>query len=345
MLVVLVYAWKKLYMLKFNILDFLALTFFLSSVFTSTFNPYLAGETFRSTFKYCVPIMVGSLAADYNYIPSKYLEIFLTLFAFVSIFYVYHVYRTVGFALIAVGQEKNALFTSTFAFSQGLLKILIVSFFFSRLYPGFKNRKLLVLIIIPLIFLLQVRSSILALLLVLPFIYEFKTKWEKYITVSFVVILFGFVFKIFYALMTRFKAQGHLTLNIFSAGRLGIWNAHFRTMNPLEWFVGKGFSFFASKALLMHLSLHNDLFQFIFSYGIIASAIIVVLFVALFYKLQLPFREVAALAVPMLVLSMTNGTLFHQNTALLYVVIGILLWRAENKRSDEVSPPEVVLVN
>jgi hypothetical protein len=341
-IVILIYIGSKLYTLRFNFLDYLILTFFLISIFSSTFNPYLAEETIKSTLKYFVPMMIGSLAADYEYVPSKYLEIFFVLFAFASIFYVYHVYKTVGFGLIAVGQEKNDLFTSIHGFSQGLLKVLIVSFFFSRLYPGFKNRRLLVFIITPLIFLLQVRSTIFALLLVLPFIYEFKSKWEKYVTLSFVVILFGFMFKIFYALMTRFRGNGQLTLNAFSAGRLGIWNAYFQTMNPLEWLVGKGSSFFASKRLLLRLGLHNDFFQFIFSYGIVASAIIVVLFIVLFFKLHLPFRELAALAVPIMVLSMTNGTLFHQNTALLYVVIGVLLRKAQNKRRAEASASQIV---
>lgn len=296
--VILIYLGSKLYTFKINFLDYLILTFFLVSIFSSTFNPYLAEETIKSTLKYFVPMMIGSLAADYDYVPSKYLEIFFILFAFASIFYVYHVYKTAGFALIQVGQQKNDFFTSIHGFSQGLLKVLIVSFFFSRLYPNFKNRKILVFVITPLIFLLQVRSTILALLFVLPFIYRFKSKWEKYITLSFVVVLFGLMFKVFYALMTRFRGNGHVSLNAFSAGRLGIWNAYFQTMNLFEWLVGKGFSFFASKSLLLHLSLHNDLLQFVFSYGLIASAIIVVLFVILFINFNSHFEKLLCWRVP-----------------------------------------------
>lgn len=312
---------------KINIFDKFIIVVLIAIIPALIFNENVFKETLIFTFKYLTPVMFGSMLMSESYKPSKFFLYFILVYLTTASIYILNVYSSVGFNIAYVNKYKNYLFLGQHAVSQALVKIGILYYFIGQYYAKIRFQNIILLWISILVLSLHVRSSILAILLILPFTIEINKRYKKLfnsiVLFSAVIFLWQLIIEIFF----RFIQPEKLTLMEFSAGRTGIWQAHYNAMDSLNWIFGRGVTFIQkfSTNQFLNLSLHNDFLQIVFTYGIPVFIVFLYLFFNLFKNLGLSREQFICIVLPMVAMSVTNGMLFHQNTAILFFIMGFII--------------------
>jgi len=322
---VLAYAVGKLKHRNINAFDRVVIAFVLAGTVSALANLTYAVETLSFTSKYIVPVMIGSLVADSGYQPTRLGNIAVAVYALLVAAMLLETFRASAFDLLFISENKNVLISNIHALSQGLVKVVLFALIARPVIRILRPEWMLFPLITVDILAPQVRSSILGLggiYLILMFEGSRRMRVVLGLMIAILAVMFG---GLIIESMVRFQNIGELTIDAFSAGRVAIWETYRQTMTLKNWFFGQGVVFLSSEETLLQLSLHNDILQFLFSYGIISMVILSTMLWRLVRQTPLSRRERRMFLIPALLMIMTNGMLFHQNTAFLFAALGLRL--------------------
>lgn len=330
---------KHKYLLK-NRFFFSGILIFIPIVISILLSREVSFYKFINAFKFVAPLLFASYIYMYPINKKKLKLIHKILFIYLLLFIGLILYRfsLVNFNLLAATEFKEFIWYE----KSHVLAQLYAALSFLFLFLSYKlhHKKTLALIFLLPLFFFGVRSVLLGTVLFLFFMF-FKTLLKKFhiIALPLIILLISFsMTEIDFSVLERLvmsaqdanRDASKMTVDSMTSGRTLILQHYVDTFDSEQLFTGSGVQYLDSDALYV-TSLHNDLFEFFFSFGLFGLLIMFTsIYYLLFYKIYIVSkginqRFVLGLAGYWFAVANTAGLLSYQSTVYIYILLFFIL--------------------